>query len=177
MMPVPTATATTAATATATTATATAAEGNDTALRVYLLEGPDGKRSGRAPTRGSAGAAGYDLYSARDVLVPARGKALVKLDIAIKMPAGCYGAIWPRSSLAWKKFVDVGAGVIDEDYRGNVGVVLFNHAAEDLMVRRGDRVAQLVLERYVVASAVEVHDGPPPNDTARGAGGFGSTGA
>merc|ERR1711991_875513 len=98
------------------------------------------------PVRGSPLAAGYDLASAHDVTVPAKGKALAKTDLAIAVPEGTYGRIAPRSGLAWKKHIDVGAGVIDADYRGNVGVVLFNHAEEDLEVTQGMRVAQLVLE-------------------------------
>ena len=72
-----------------------------------------------------------------------------------------------------KNFIDVGAGVVDYDYRGNVGVVLFNHGDQDFAVARGDRVAQLVLERISMASAVEVQE---LSDTTRGSGGFGSTG-
>lgn len=88
------------------------------------------------------------FYSAVHVVIPARGKGIAKTDLAIAVPEGCYGRIgmkfplWfclfilicpiaPRSGLAWKKHIDVGAGVIDADYRGNVGVVLFNHSAED----------------------------------------------
>ncbi len=73
------------------------------------------------PVRGSALAAGYDLASAIDVVVPARGKAIVKTDLAVVIPEGCYGRVAPRSGLAWKNHIDVGAGVIDADYRGNVG--------------------------------------------------------
>jgi dUTP pyrophosphatase len=80
------------------------------------------------PKRGSAQAAGYDLSSAYAVTIKAQGKAIVKTDLAIKVPQGCYGRIAPRSGLSWKHHMDVGAGVIDADYRGNVGVVLFNHA-------------------------------------------------
>lgn len=149
-------------------------------LRVFRLESPDGKRHGRTPTRGSDGAAGYDLYAAHDTVVPARGKGLVKTDLAFELPNGVYGRIAPRSGLAWKKHIDVGAGVVDPDYRGNVGVVLFNHGQEDLYVRRGDRVAQLVLERFMVAASVRTYDRPPPaapsGPAARGADGFGSTG-
>ncbi|XP_060150270.1 deoxyuridine 5'-triphosphate nucleotidohydrolase, mitochondrial isoform X4 [Globicephala melas] len=83
-----------------------------------------------APTKGSERAAGYDLYSAYDYTVPPMEKALVKTDIQIALPSGCYGRVAPRSGLAAKHFIDVGAGVIDEDYRGNVGVVLFNFGKE-----------------------------------------------
>jgi deoxyuridine 5'-triphosphate nucleotidohydrolase len=79
----------------------------------------------------------------------------------------------PRSGLAVKNFIDVGAGVVDYDYRGNVGVVLFNHGEQDFAIARGDRVAQLILERICMAPAVEVQE---LSDTARGSGGFGSTG-
>jgi len=72
-----------------------------------------------------------------------------------------------------KSGIDVGAGVIDEDYRGNVGVILFNHGEADFAVRAGDRIAQLVLERIAVADVLVVE---ALDDTARGAGGFGSTG-
>jgi dUTP pyrophosphatase len=134
------------------------------------------------PVRGSPLAAGYDIASAEDTVVPARGKALVKTDLSIAVPEGCYGRVGspstyfffflssllaPRSGLAWKKFIDVGAGVIDADYRGPLGVVLFNHGDEDfkgaqflafcfefVVVAHGDRIAQLILER--IASCVFV---------------------
>ncbi len=79
----------------------------------------------------------------------------------------------PRSGLAWKNFIDTGAGVIDSDYRGNVGVILFNHGGDDFQVKRGDRIAQLILERIFTPDVVEVED---LDATVRGAGGFGSTG-
>jgi len=125
------------------------------------------------PARASAGAAGYDLCAAYDGVVPARGRALLKTDVAVAVPAGTYGRVAPRSGLALKSGIDVGAGVIDEDYRGNVGVILFNHGEADFAVKAGDRIAQLVLERIAVA---EVQVVEALDDTARGAGGFGSTG-
>lgn len=73
-------------------------------------------------------------FSAYDAVVPAKGKALIKTDIQVQLPSGCYGRVAPRSGLAHKHFIDVGAGVIDEDYRGNVGVILFNFNTEDFQV-------------------------------------------
>lgn len=70
---------------------------------------------------------GFDLSSAYDVVVPAHGKAIVKTDLSIAIPPETYARIAPRSGLAVKNFIDTGAGVVDYDYRGNVGVVLFNH--------------------------------------------------
>uniref|UniRef100_A0A5F8GW72 Deoxyuridine 5'-triphosphate nucleotidohydrolase n=1 Tax=Monodelphis domestica TaxID=13616 RepID=A0A5F8GW72_MONDO len=95
-----------------------------------------------APSKGSARAAGYDLYSAYDYTIPAMEKALVKTDIQISLPPGCYGRVAPRSGLAAKHFIDVGAGVIDEDYRGNVGVVLFNFGKETF---EGKLIIQLII--------------------------------
>ncbi|XP_051484534.1 deoxyuridine 5'-triphosphate nucleotidohydrolase, mitochondrial isoform X2 [Apus apus] len=126
-----------------------------------------------APSRGSARAAGYDLYSAYDCVIPPMEKAVVKTDIQIALPAGCYGRVAPRSGLAAKHFIDVGAGVIDEDYRGNVGVVLFNFGKETFQVKKGDRIAQLICERICYPELEEVQ---ALDDTERGEGGFGSTG-
>ncbi|CAH3144408.1 unnamed protein product [Pocillopora meandrina] len=125
------------------------------------------------PSRGSDLAAGYDLYSAENVVIPKQGKALVKTDIAIALPEGCYGRVAPRSSLSWKHHIDVGAGVVDRDYRGNVGVVLFNLSQMDYEVQQGDRIAQLIIERISNPPLVEVKE---LDDTARGTAGYGSTG-
>nr|CAD7424149.1 unnamed protein product [Timema monikensis] len=109
-----------------------------------------------SPIKGSAKAAGYDLRSAYDLIVPARGKELVRTDIQIELPAGCYGRVAPRSGLALKHHIDVGAGVIDEDYRGNVGVLLFNHSDQPFEVKRGDRIAQLICQRIFYPDILEV---------------------
>lgn len=133
----------------------------------------------RVPVRASAHAAGYDLAAAAAAVVPARGRALISTGLVIAVPEGCYGRIAARSGLASRCGLDVGAGVIDADYRGVVSVLLFNHSDEDRPVYCGDRIAQLVLEKIATPDVVEtdtlVHaDGS--TDTARGAAGFGSTG-
>ncbi|CCX13058.1 Similar to Deoxyuridine 5' acc. no. Q6MVL2 [Pyronema omphalodes CBS 100304] len=139
----------------------------------------------RAPTRGSEFAAGYDIYASKATTIVARGKGLVDTDIAMAVPAGTYGRIAPRSGLgglipmleddggAAKNFIDVGAGVIDADYRGQVKVLLFNHSDVDFEVKEGDRVAQLILERIYTPDVVVVEE---LEESVRGAGGFGSTG-
>ena len=99
------------------------------------------KNSAAIPKRVTEGAAGYDLASAEETVVLAKGKAVVKMGISIATPEGCYGQIAPRSGLVVKKYIDVGAGVIDSDYRGEVGVVLFNHSDEDFEVKQGDHIA------------------------------------
>ncbi|KAE8708616.1 Deoxyuridine 5'-triphosphate nucleotidohydrolase [Hibiscus syriacus] len=125
------------------------------------------------PSRGSALAAGYDLSSATDTKVPARGKTLIPTDLSILVPEGTYGRVAPRSGLAWKHSIDVGAGVIDVDYRGPLGVILFNYSDVGFEVKVGDRIAQLIIEKIFTPDILEVED---LDATTRGTGGFGSTG-
>jgi len=127
----------------------------------------------KIPTKGSKLAAGYDLYSAHDYLIKARGREMVKTDLQIALPTGCYGRVAPRSGLAWKHSIDVGAGVIDEDYRGPLNVILFNLGDQDFEIKRGDRIAQLICEKIEQTDLEEVSD---LDSTERGANGFGSTG-
>ena len=86
--------------------------------------------------------AGWDLYASEETTVPARGKAIIKTDIAVAIPENHYGRIAPRSGMSWKNCTDIGAGVIDADYRGEIGVVTFNHSDVDLFIKEKDRVAQ-----------------------------------
>ncbi|XP_070536022.1 deoxyuridine 5'-triphosphate nucleotidohydrolase, mitochondrial-like [Ptychodera flava] len=125
------------------------------------------------PTRGSKLAAGYDLRSAYDYVIPPKAKLLAKTDIQIALPDGCYGRVAPRSGLAVKHFIDVGAGVIDQDYRGNVGVVMFNFGDKEFEIQKGDRIAQLICEKIYMPELEELEK---LEDTERGSGGFGSTG-
>lgn len=125
------------------------------------------------PKRGSEFAAGYDLFAAEDKVVPQKSKALVSTGISIAIPYGNYGRVAPRSGLAAKNFIDVGAGVIDVDYRGEVFVLLFNFSNDDFIVKAGDRIAQLIIEKITMTEIEEVTE---LSKTERGEGGFGSTG-
>mmetsp|Transcript_21147 Transcript_21147/g.49953 ORF Transcript_21147/g.49953 Transcript_21147/m.49953 type:complete len:158 (-) Transcript_21147:161-634(-) len=125
------------------------------------------------PVRGSEWSAGFDLSASRPATIPAGGRKIVHTDLSIACPPGTYARIAPRSGLAVKKGIDCGAGVVDADYRGPVGVVLFNLGEEDFVVNKGDRIAQLILEKISMAPVEEVKD---LTETERGAGGFGSTG-
>merc|ERR1711981_855297 len=130
-----------------------------------------------APTRGSPQSAGYDLYAAYDAEIEVGARKLVKTDLQVAIPEDCYGRVAPRSGLAYKLGIDVGAGVIDADYRGNVGVLLFNldfMNNKEFEVKKGDRIAQLVIEKVAMLDIEECSGGL--DDTERGAGGFGSTG-
>ena len=126
----------------------------------------------QVPMRGSPEAAGYDLYSAEDTIVPARGKTTIDTQISIATPPGTYGRIAPRSRLAAKSMITTGAGVINADYRGIVFVLLFNHSDKDLEVKRGDRVAQLILEKIATPEVERVNN---LDETVRGSQGFRST--
>ena len=125
------------------------------------------------PTRGSGSAVGYDLYSTDEVVIPPTHRALVGTSVAIVLPPGVYGRVAPRSGLTVKHGIQVGAGVVDPDYTGEVKVVLFNHGDKDFEVKRGERIAQLVLEKCDTPDVEEIG---LLEETERGAGGFGSTG-
>jgi dUTP pyrophosphatase len=130
-------------------------------------------KTARLPLKGSTNAAGYDLCADEDIAVPAGSKALVSTGLSMAIPQGYYGRVAPRSGLAVKNFIDIGAGVIDADYRGEVKVLLFNFGKEDFPIKRGDRIAQLVIEVVAPTEIVETED---LDNTERGEGGFGSTG-
>lgn len=126
------------------------------------------------PTRGSTKAAGYDLYSTEGLVILPGRRAVVPTGISICLPDGCYGRIAPRSGLAVKHGIQVGAGVVDADYTGELKVVLFNHDTQPYVIKSGYRIAQLVLEQIVTPEVEEVFS---VEETDRGDGGFGSTGA
>ena len=127
----------------------------------------------KLPVRGSTGAVGYDLAAAQTAVIPARGKVLVKTGVSMSIPTGCYDRIAPSSGLALKEFIDVGAGVVDADSRGELGVVLFNFGNEDFKVNMGDKIAQLIFEKIKTPEILETDS---LDETGRGEKGFGSTG-
>jgi dUTP pyrophosphatase len=129
---------------------------------------------GKMPCRGSMGAAGYDLYAATEVVVKAFGRGLVGTGIALSLPVGVYGRVASRSGLSLKHGLEVGGGVIDRDYTGEVKVIVYNHGDCDYTVRVGDRVAQLVLERCAHFVVTEVDELCVASERADS--GFGSTG-
>lgn len=125
------------------------------------------------PTRGSAGAAGYDLFAAEPALVEPGRHVMVETGVATQFPRDCYARVAPRSGLAAKNAIDVLAGVVDSDFTGTIKVILVNHGAAPFHVAVGDRVAQLIFER-IYTPDLEVVD--QVDKTDRGEGGFGSTG-
>ena len=127
------------------------------------------------PSKGSTGAAGFDLHALRDNVIIAGERGLVKTGIALQIPDDCYARVAPRSGLTFKHGICVGAGVIDCDYRADIGVILFNHSKDEFIVKSGDRIAQLIFEKIYTCVPEEV-EYSELTETERGGGGFGSTG-
>ena len=128
------------------------------------------------PARAHPGDAGWDLFAAEDVKLDPGRRAAVRTGIAIALPEGYAGLVLPRSGLAAKHGIGVvnAPGLIDAGYRGEVKVLLINHdAVEPFLVTHGDRIAQLVIHKVQDLAIHEVDELP---ESARGEGGFGSTG-
>src|SRR5687768_9790310 len=145
-------------------------------LRVHVL------RPGLAalPRYATEGAAGLDLTAAlaQPMVIEPGARALVPTGLAIELPARCEGQVRPRSGLAFKHGVTVlnAPGTIDEDYRGEVQVLLVNLGKEAHLVQPGDRIAQLVVAPVLQVEVVEVASAEKLGASTRGQGGFGSTG-
>ena len=128
------------------------------------------------PTYAKPGDAGADLYSISDVILKPGERALVKTGIAIALPDGFVGLVHPRSGLALKNGISVvnTPGTIDSGYRGEIGVVLINHdLTESFSVKVGDRIAQLVIQKFETGVFKTVSELPT---SERASGGYGSTG-
>lgn len=130
---------------------------------------------GFLPTYANPGDAGADLRSTEDVVIPARGRALVKTGVRIALPNGFVALVHPRSGLAAKSGITVlnTPGTVDAGYRGELMVTLYNTTDTDFSVNRGDRIAQLLIQQVEHANFIAVSELP---DSARGTGGFGSSG-
>ena len=125
------------------------------------------------PTRGSEQAAGLDLYADNEHTVLPNCVSVVPTGIAMAIPDGFVGLVWPRSGLACKHGVQTLAGVIDSDYRGEIKVALTTCTKTTVRINKGDRVAQLLIMPVSMLQCIEVNS---LDDTERGDGGFGSTG-
>lgn len=132
---------------------------------------PDAK----IPQYQTLGAAGFDLHALEDYKLSAGERVLVKTGLAFELQSGFELQIRPRSGIALKNGISVlnAPGTIDSDYRGEVGVLLINHSKEDFAIKKGDRIAQGVVARY---ERVEFEVCEELGESARGAGGFGSSG-
>ena len=125
------------------------------------------------PQRGSALAAGLDVCSIEDLRIESKQRVMARTGLAVAIPAGFYGRVAPRSGLAAKNGLDVLAGVIDSDYRGELCCLLYNTSDEVIKLPAGSKICQLIVEQIITPEADWATE---LDETARGAGGFGSTG-
>lgn len=155
-------------------------EPEDTTIWVESVANPDPEDRdfdyGLLPSYSTMDAAGADLKSSVDMVIPARSRALVPTGIRIAIREGFAGFVHPRSGLALKYGITVlnTPGTIDSDYRGELKVILINHSDEDFAISKYDRIAQLIIQRVEHASFTQAWS--PLGKTGRGEGGFGSTG-
>jgi len=126
------------------------------------------------PTRGSAHSAGLDLYCIEDLRIEPKSRIKARTGLSVAIPEGCYGRVAPRSGLAVEKGIDVLAGVIDSDYRGEIICLLYNTGDETALLPTGSKICQLIIEQIITPPAAWADE---LEETARGAGGFGSTGS
>jgi len=126
------------------------------------------------PTRTSPHSVGYDLYSMEDIKIPSMDRRIVSTGVCATLPPGVYGRIAPRSGMTLKYGIQTGAGVVDPDFTGELVVVLFNFGSEDFEIKKGNRIAQMILERCETPLIEEVVE---LVETTRGNNGFGWSGA
>ena len=125
------------------------------------------------PSRGSASAAGLDIHAIEDVTIPPGQRCLARTGLAVAIPEGYYGRIAPRSGLATKNGLDTLAGVVDADYRGEIGCLLYNAGSETIHLPAQSKICQLIIEKIITPAPTWADE---ITETDRGSGGFGSTG-
>lgn len=141
-------------------------------FQVFAVQKIDSRAT--VPKKATSNSAGFDLYSIENLTLKSGERRVINLGLRMGIPEGYYGRIAPRSGLALNYGIDVMGGVIDNDYRGEVKVILINHGSEDFEICAKDRIAQLIIEKYYTETFVGVTKSLVK--TARGDGGFGSTG-
>jgi len=124
------------------------------------------------PTKAHRSDAGYDLYASENTVVVGRQRTTIKTGVSFDMAEGLAGLIWPRSGLSVKKGIDVLAGVVDSGYRGEVMVCLYNTSDEDVEIKHGDRIAQIIFQEVPLVSLIQSEE---LETSQRGSNGFGST--
>ena len=125
------------------------------------------------PSRGSASSAGLDLYAIEELILAPGERCLARTGLAVAIPEGYYGRVAPRSGLATRNGLDTLAGVIDADYRGEIGCLLYNAGSETINLPAGSKICQLIIEKIITPYPVWADE---IAETERGSDGFGSTG-
>ena len=126
------------------------------------------------PFKGGIYEAGLDILSNQRVTIPKHGKAIVGTGLKIAIPKGNVGLLWSKSGLSGNHGIETGAGCIDETYRGEIKVVLYNHSDTDFTIERGNKITQLLI---IPLTPYKLEFTDSLDDTYRGSNGFGSTGA
>ena len=126
----------------------------------------------KAPKRATPGSIGLDLFTPTDMFIPAKEQVLIHTDLILVPTPGHYIRIASKSGLALKYRLTIEGGVVDPDYRGNVGVLLRNNSDEAHILEHGEAMAQVIMEKAAMPEVVEMKIA---KDTQRGTGGFGST--
>ena len=107
------------------------------------------------PKMATSGSAGCDLFAAKDKVTKTQSTELVCVHLEMEIPSGYYGRIHPRSSLACYHFIEIGGGVIDSDFRGELIVIMFNHSNKPYEIKVNDRIVQIIFHRYEIPKFVE----------------------
>lgn len=127
----------------------------------------------KLPSYAHEGDAGMDLFSCEDYIIKAGERGLVSTGLSIEFPEGYVALVWDKSGLAANKGVKTMAGVIEYTYRGEYKIALLNTSQENWIIKKGDKIAQLLIQPIVSAEVQEVNE---LSETSRGEGAFGSTG-
>jgi dUTP pyrophosphatase len=127
----------------------------------------------KLPSYAHPGDAGMDLFSAEDIAIDSGERIVCKTGVAVQMPQGYVGLIWDKSGIAAKSGIKTMGGVIDSGYRGEIGVVMHNLSKDVYNIKKGDKIAQMLIQKVEQPEIIEVEE---LNNTSRGEGGFGSTG-
>lgn len=135
----------------------------------FKLQQPEAK----LPTKGSEEAAGLDLYACEPAEVPVGKSAIINTGVCMELPKSCVGLIWPRSKIATRFNIDVLAGVIDSDYRGEIQISIINLGEKPFEVRTGDKIAQMIVQRHL--NYFDIVEVDQLSDSRRGNAGIHST--
>ena len=137
-----------------------------------LIELPFVKMSANVvtPTRATGGSVGLDFYSLADYMIPPHSQLLIPTQIKLQIPLGYYGRLASKLGLAILHQLHVGAGVIDPDYTGEIMVLMINAASRDYSIKKGDPIAQLILEKVSIPILREIKEIPPTDRGAHGCG-------
>ncbi len=128
----------------------------------------------KLPTRGHPGDAGVDFYAIENVTFLPKSKNKVFTGVSIEIPEGYVGLVWDKSSISFNKGLKTMGGVIDSGYRGEILMTLFNTCDEEVIIEKGDKIAQIIIQKFEDCDIVETEN---LNESIRGDKGFGSTGS